>query len=89
MALVGQPISCRARLKTSLIARSLAAEYAERGVRVNCIAPGPIETPIYGRMGMPAELGAAVSVGIASHLWSNVGPFPTTSVIRASEERLC
>jgi NAD(P)-dependent dehydrogenase (short-subunit alcohol dehydrogenase family) len=37
------------------LARTLAAEYADKGVRVNCIAPGPIETPIYGRMGLPSE----------------------------------
>lgn len=33
--------------------RSLAAELASRRVRVNTISPGPIETPIYGRLGMP------------------------------------
>lgn len=37
------------------LARTLAAEFAPKGVRVNCVAPGPIETPIYGRMGMPSE----------------------------------
>ena len=35
--------------------RTLAAELAPRKIRVNSIAPGPIETPIYERMGLPAE----------------------------------
>jgi NAD(P)-dependent dehydrogenase (short-subunit alcohol dehydrogenase family) len=36
-------------------ARTAAAELAERGIRVNTVAPGPIVTPIYGRMGLPKE----------------------------------
>lgn len=34
------------------IVRSLSVELAEKGVRVNAVAPGPIETPIYGKLGM-------------------------------------
>jgi len=37
------------------LARTLSAELLDRGIRVNCIAPGPIETPIFGKVGMPAE----------------------------------
>src|SRR5437660_909014 len=37
------------------LARTAAAELAERGVRVNAVAPGPIETPIFERTGMPKE----------------------------------
>ena len=36
-------------------ARTLATELAPKGIRVNSISPGPIETPILERTGMPAE----------------------------------
>ncbi len=36
-------------------ARSVAAELVELGIRVNAVAPGPIETPIFGRTGLPKE----------------------------------
>jgi NAD(P)-dependent dehydrogenase (short-subunit alcohol dehydrogenase family) len=37
------------------LARTVAAELAERGIRVNTVAPGPIVTPIFGRTGLPKE----------------------------------
>jgi NAD(P)-dependent dehydrogenase (short-subunit alcohol dehydrogenase family) len=35
--------------------RTLAAELAPRRIRVNTISPGPIETPIFGKTGLPQE----------------------------------
>ena len=35
--------------------RVLTAEVKSRKIRVNSIAPGPIDTPIYGKMGLPDE----------------------------------
>ena len=37
------------------LARSAAAELVGRNIRVNTVAPGPIETPIFGRTGLPQE----------------------------------
>ena len=32
--------------------RTWAAEFKDRGIRVNSVAPGPIETPIFGKLGL-------------------------------------
>ena len=37
------------------LARTLSAELVDRGIRVNAISPGPITTPLFGRMGLPEE----------------------------------
>jgi NAD(P)-dependent dehydrogenase (short-subunit alcohol dehydrogenase family) len=37
------------------LARTFSAELVERGIRVNVVSPGPIETPIFDRMGMSAD----------------------------------
>lgn len=37
------------------LTRGLATELAPRQIRVNAVSPGPIETPIWGRMDMPQE----------------------------------
>jgi NAD(P)-dependent dehydrogenase (short-subunit alcohol dehydrogenase family) len=36
-------------------ARTLTTELADRKIRVNVVSPGPIVTPIFGRMGLPQE----------------------------------
>jgi NAD(P)-dependent dehydrogenase (short-subunit alcohol dehydrogenase family) len=37
------------------LGKSLAVELAPRGIRINTVSPGPITTPIYGKLGFPAE----------------------------------
>jgi NAD(P)-dependent dehydrogenase (short-subunit alcohol dehydrogenase family) len=36
-------------------ARTISAELIPRRIRVNAISPGPVSTPILGKMGLPAD----------------------------------
>jgi NAD(P)-dependent dehydrogenase (short-subunit alcohol dehydrogenase family) len=49
--------SVYAASKAALItlARTLSAELVGRGIRVNAVSPGPVTTPIYGRLGLQPE----------------------------------
>ena len=47
-------------------ARVLAAELSPRKIRVNSVAPGPIETPIYGKLGMPQDAVEEMGKGFAA-----------------------
>ena len=78
------------------LSRSLALEFAPAGVRVNCVAPGVIDTPMFGRMSAlwepaqfarvredhPLGLGTALDVahGVA-FLLADTGRWVTGSVL--------
>jgi NAD(P)-dependent dehydrogenase (short-subunit alcohol dehydrogenase family) len=46
------------------LGRTVAAELVTRGIRVNTVSPGPIETPIFDRGQAPAEVRDAIVRGM-------------------------
>lgn len=44
------------RAAVNSLVRSISIELAPKGIRVNAVCPGPIETPIFGKMGLPDEV---------------------------------
>src|SRR3546814_16987248 len=46
---------CSTGLAVGSMVRVLAGELAARNIRVNAVSPGPVETPIYGKLGLPQE----------------------------------
>ncbi len=51
----GLSVYSAAKAAVRSLARTLAAELAPLGIRVNVLSPGPIDTPIFDRLGIPAE----------------------------------
>jgi len=77
----------KAALKS--LSQTLAAELAPKGIRVNSIAPGPIATPLWGTVGLPAETLGVVAEKINARLMQGTFGQPDdiaeTSVFLASD----
>ncbi len=70
-ARIGMPnSSVYAASKAALIsmARTLSGELIGRGIRFNAISPGPVSTPIYGKLGLPADQLTAMAGHIQSQI---------------------
>jgi len=50
------------------LTRVLASELKERKIRTVSVAPGPIETPIYGKLGMPEAAVQEMGAGFAQQV---------------------
>jgi NAD(P)-dependent dehydrogenase (short-subunit alcohol dehydrogenase family) len=55
LGMPGSSVYAASKAALRSLARTLSAELTGRGIRVNAVSPGPIETPIFGRMGLSAE----------------------------------
>jgi NAD(P)-dependent dehydrogenase (short-subunit alcohol dehydrogenase family) len=68
LGMPGSSVYAATKAALRSLVRVAASEFAEAGVRVNAVSPGPIETPLYGKLGMPAE----VVQGFASSLVAKI-----------------
>ena len=68
---IGMPnSSVYAASKAALIslAKTLSAELLPRGVRVNVVSPGPVSTPLYGKLGLDAATLEATAAQIQAQV---------------------
>ena len=50
------------------LTRSFASALVDRNIRVNAVAPGPIETPIFGRTGLSKEALEGFAAGVVTRV---------------------
>jgi NAD(P)-dependent dehydrogenase (short-subunit alcohol dehydrogenase family) len=92
-ARIGMPnSSVYAATKAGLaaLARTLSGELIPRGIRVNAVSPGPISTPLYGKLGLPEADLKAMAAGIQGQIpagrFGNPGEIAQAVVFLASDE---
>jgi len=54
--IAGTAIYAASKAAVRSFARTFSADLIERGIRVNAISPGPVSTPMFGRIGLPPEM---------------------------------
>jgi NAD(P)-dependent dehydrogenase (short-subunit alcohol dehydrogenase family) len=63
--LAGHAVYAGTKAAISAFARSWALEFKDRGIRVNVLSPGPTETEILEKLGVPAEERGAFTAAMA------------------------
>lgn len=61
------------------MARTLSGELIRRGIRINAVSPGPITTPLYGKLGLSEEGTKAMAAGVLAQV--PAGRFGTPSEV--------
>ncbi len=68
------------------LARTLAADLAPRGIRVNSISPGYIDTPLFSESALPAEQAAALRGRVATGRFGRPQEIADAVAFLASDE---
>lgn len=73
------PAYCAAKAGVIALTRALAIDHSAAGIRVNCVAPGPIGTPLMRRNRQPEEVAALGSLMLIGRIGE---PEEVAAVIR-------
>jgi NAD(P)-dependent dehydrogenase (short-subunit alcohol dehydrogenase family) len=72
------------------LARSLGAELAPRGIRVNAVSPGPISTPFHSKLGLSerelTEVAAGIKAQVPLHRFGEADEIAKAALFLASED---
>jgi len=68
MGMAGSSAYSATKAALQQLVRTAAAELSPRGIRVNAVSPGPIETPIFTKTGMSEADLQAMAAGIQSQV---------------------
>jgi NAD(P)-dependent dehydrogenase (short-subunit alcohol dehydrogenase family) len=75
----GQSIYSATKGAVNSLVRSLAVELAPKGIRVNAVSPGPVDTPAQGKLGVPADQLEAFMKQVVS--WLPMGRIGTSEEV--------
>lgn len=68
MGMAGTLVYAATKAAARSLVRTLAGELAPRDIRVNAVSPGPVQTPIYGKLGLPEDQLKAIAGGLADKI---------------------
>lgn len=68
LGMPGSSVYAASKAALRSFAQTLSSELTDRNIRVNAISPGPIETPIYDRMGMSEAEKEEAAKGMLSRI---------------------
>lgn len=68
LGMLGTTVYGASKAALRSLARTAAGELAPRGIRVNAVSPGPIETPLYDKLGFSADQRAQMAQGLNAQI---------------------
>ncbi|GJH27387.1 SDR family oxidoreductase [Caballeronia novacaledonica] len=86
----GLSILSATKAATRSLVRSIGAELAPRGIRVNAVSPGPIATPFHEKLGLSqkqlADTGSAIQAAVPLKRFGEAREIATAALFLASDD---